>query len=192
MARNAKYYLAAGIFLVCWVLYLLLPSFFQYHNIVKLTDIFENESANFIFLMFSLLAISLGLSELLHFFYDIIRKLVIFKPKIGKVLVTRGYITEEQLKEALVEQSLKIGEILIEAGHITMEQLNKALKYQKKSGKKLGEVLKELGYSTDVEIHWASKKVKRKLGKILVDKGLLTYQDVKRIMGRIYYEHFRR
>ena len=40
----------------------------------------------------------------------------------------------------------KIGEMLIEAGHITDKELNIALAEQKKRGKRIGQVLIELGY----------------------------------------------
>lgn len=48
--------------------------------------------------------------------------------------------------------ALRLGEMLIRAGKITEEELAKALEIQKKNGKKLGEVLLELGYIEDESV----------------------------------------
>ncbi|MDP4093447.1 MAG: spore germination protein GerPC [Bacillota bacterium] len=46
----------------------------------------------------------------------------------------------------------KLGDILVSAGRITTDQLETALKEQGKRGKKLGEVISELGYMSENEI----------------------------------------
>ena len=43
----------------------------------------------------------------------------------------------------------KLGDILIEAGYITPDQLQQALSKQKESGKRLGTILVELGYLSE-------------------------------------------
>lgn len=50
-----------------------------------------------------------------------------------------------------MQKNLKLGEVLLETGYITEEQLNEALEYQKSSmtGKMLGDVLSELGFITE-------------------------------------------
>lgn len=53
--------------------------------------------------------------------------------RLGEVLVHEAYVTEDQLKEALIKQTnfgLKIGETLIKLGHITERELLKALNMQ--------------------------------------------------------------
>ena len=37
------------------------------------------------------------------------------KPKLGDILVSEGYITERELKQALSEQRVKLGEVLFQA-----------------------------------------------------------------------------
>ncbi|MBM4400168.1 MAG: pilus assembly protein PilB, partial [Candidatus Cloacimonetes bacterium] len=46
--------------------------------------------------------------------------------RLGEVLIHEGYITEDQLKEALIKQTnfgLKIGETLIKLGHLSEKNL---------------------------------------------------------------------
>lgn len=60
--------------------------------------------------------------------------------KIGEVLIEKGLINEEEIKNALKAQK-KLGEILVEAGLITREQIESALREQKK----IGQILIETG-----------------------------------------------
>ena len=50
-----------------------------------------------------------------------------------------------------MQKNLKLGEVLLEAGYITQEQLSEALDYQKNSPTKklLGDALTELGFITE-------------------------------------------
>lgn len=55
------------------------------------------------------------------------------KSRLGRLLVNRGYITEEQLGQALGEQretGLRLGEVLTRAGWITQRELDRTLKHQ--------------------------------------------------------------
>jgi len=71
---------------------------------------------------------------------------------------------------------------LLEAGRITAQQLNQALDYQKKvSKRKLGEILKELGHSTEEDINWALDRMERSLGEILRERGILTDHELHRV-----------
>ncbi|MBP5262514.1 MAG: hypothetical protein J6Z43_10370 [Clostridiales bacterium] len=48
---------------------------------------------------------------------------------------------------------IRIGDLLVTAGYITEAQLKEALSVQKESqGKRVGEVLQELGYATEKQI----------------------------------------
>lgn len=49
---------------------------------------------------------------------------------------------------------MRIGELLVKYGIITDAQLQEALKLQKKEGKKLGEILSELGYLSSEQLIW--------------------------------------
>lgn len=53
--------------------------------------------------------------------------------RLGEILVHEGYVSEDQIKEALIKQSnfgLKIGETLIKLGHLNEKQLLQALNLQ--------------------------------------------------------------
>jgi len=55
------------------------------------------------------------------------------KSRLGRLLVSRGYIGEEQLQQALAEQRAtgdRLGEILITAGWISERDLQRTLKHQ--------------------------------------------------------------
>ena len=57
----------------------------------------------------------------------------IAKSRLGRLLVNRGYITEQQLDEALVLQAsenLMLGEVLIQKGWISEKDLARTLKQQ--------------------------------------------------------------
>jgi hypothetical protein len=153
-----------------------MPYFPACCDFLRSLDIFGHAHDNFILLMISFVFIAYILTELVMYSYHLIARLG-WLPKIGKILVSQGYITQDELYQALKEQSLKIGEILLQNGRITQKQLNVALKYQKHKNKKIGEILKELGYLNDKDIHWALSKMDRRLGKILRDKNLLSDYD---------------
>ncbi|MBF0214474.1 MAG: Flp pilus assembly complex ATPase component TadA, partial [Magnetococcales bacterium] len=67
--------------------------------------------------------------------------------KLGEALVALGMVTEQALQNFLnrQRQKLRIGDKLVEAKVITAEQLQAALAEQKKTGKKLGQSLAQLG-----------------------------------------------
>lgn len=52
----------------------------------------------------------------------------------------------------LSRRKLKIGDLLIKEGYITSEQLQKALQLQRDTNKRVGEVLVELGYVSEVNV----------------------------------------
>jgi hypothetical protein len=55
------------------------------------------------------------------------------KSRLGRLLVNRGYISEEQLLSALTvqrEMGVKLGEVLVQRGHISERDLSRTLKHQ--------------------------------------------------------------
>jgi len=59
----------------------------------------------------------------------------IAKSRLGRLLVNRGYITEDQLAEALTLQAKGdslLGEVLIDNGYISEKDLSRTLKHQKR------------------------------------------------------------
>ena len=178
MNSRTKGILFVAILSLCVVLYLLLPNFPPLYELVWSFNIFQHDQQSFILLMIFFVFIAYILTELAVYAYRFTAKIRWQTPKIGKILVSQGYITQDELFQALTEQSFKIGEILVQEGRITPQQLANALKYQHEKYGRLGEILIELGYSKDEDIRWALKKINRKLGYILCDKKLLTEYDM--------------
>ena len=101
------------------------------------------------------------------------------RPKLGQTLVFKGYITEEELDKALSEQKIRLGEILIRSDRITAEQLHIALDHQKKESIKIGEICKRMGYVTSEDLNWALNRMKRRLGEILIEIGVLKVDELQ-------------
>src|SRR5256885_16050748 len=78
--------------------------------------------------------------------------------RVGEALLSLGYVTREQLKGALLESlglsdapaldRPRLGELLIGLKYVSPEQVTQALERQRNDGRKLGEILVELGHST--------------------------------------------
>lgn len=55
------------------------------------------------------------------------------KSRLGRLLVNRGYLTEDQLEEGLRlqrESGIRLGEVFVAAGWVTERELNRVLKHQ--------------------------------------------------------------
>lgn len=67
--------------------------------------------------------------------------------RIGEILLSKGWITLDELGNALEVQhhSLLLGQLLIKRGVVSEAQLKSALEAQAKTGDRLGEVLLNLG-----------------------------------------------
>ena len=178
MTSKTKSYIFITFFSLCIVLFLLLPNWLIFHDFSNSLDIFGHDHENFIFLIVAFVFISYIMTELTVYVSRVASRMSWQAPKIGKILVSQGYITQEQLYQALKEQSLRIGEVLVQEGRITLKQLQQALSLQKKKKRRLGEVLTELGYLKEEDIRWALNKTRRRLGKILREKNLLTDYDL--------------
>src|SRR6476469_258977 len=109
----------------------------------------------------------------------------------GELLVELGFVTEYQVQEALALQSLtgnRVGEALMSLGYITRNQLQRALSMALGRGQPvaldrppLGEVLVGLKYVETKDVDMAldqQRKDGRRLGEILVEKGVCSYQQV--------------
>lgn len=71
---------------------------------------------------------------------------------LGEVCLLRGWLTFEQLKECLPPLRNKLGNSLLAHKKITMEQLWLALLEQRISGQKLGDILSTRGWATKKDI----------------------------------------
>ena len=133
MFSQRKICLFVALFSFILLYYLIFLSLFPESSLTKTPYIFESFSANYIFIVLC----SMGLSALIYCAYLKLLKLSRRRPKIGEILVAKGYITEWELEEALSEQRPRIGEVLLQARRITSQQLNQALDQQNKISKKL-------------------------------------------------------
>jgi hypothetical protein len=179
MSMITRVYLFFVTFVVCLVAYLLLLCNRSTGILTWTGDFFKDFTSNLILALIGLALISWLVTELVCLFYALLRR-----KKIGRVLISQGYITEDDVNEALSEQRRRIGEILTQEGRLTAEQLNEALSHQRKVSKRLGEVLKDLGYVTDEDVSWALDRVHRKLGEILREKGYVTDYEVHQALMR--------
>lgn len=105
------------------------------------------------------------------------------RPKLGQTLLFKGYITEEELDKALSEQKFRLGEMLLRSDRITAEQLHIALDHQKKETSKIGEICKRMGYVTSEDLNWALHRMKRRLGEILIEIGVLKDNELQHALA---------
>jgi len=178
MTSKIKSYVFVAFFCFCVVIFLLLPCFPTCSKFVQSLDIFGHDHDNFIFMMVAFVFIAYILTELAAYVSRFTARMNWLTPKIGKILLSQGYINQNELYQALKEQTYKIGKVLVQEGRITPPQLGTALALQKKKGRLIGEILTELGYATDEDIRWALNKTHRRLGTILREKNLVTGYDL--------------
>lgn len=74
--------------------------------------------------------------------------------RIGEILLSMGILTIEQLDRVLREHLSQqfIGSLLLSNGFISQEQLSNAMAMQDQTGRRLGEILVELGAVTDFQL----------------------------------------
>jgi len=184
ISPKTKVFLYVAILYAILLIFLAVSFVSPASSVARGANVFQSFWANFIFLGLCFMVASFLMYGVVYFGF---KKLLMTKwgqPKLGKLLVSDGYITREQLKEALVEQEQRIGEVLLQDGRVSAQQLEEALRQQKQIRARLGDLLVELGFVTEEDIHWALGKLDRRLGEILRDKGLLTEQDVDWVLGR--------
>ena len=127
----------------------------------------------------------------------------------GKIALSKGYFTQEQLDQALTIQStskdhLPLGRILVNEGYLTDEQHSEILAIQRKNMKALdslqkrqresllfGKLAVREGFMTEAQANeclreQAKEGEKRSLGEIMVSKGCLTSQQVTAILAKQY------
>lgn len=185
---KAKWQIIVGVFTVCWVLYFLIPCIRGGRCLAEISDLFESDAINLVLLMTLFLTASVLAADAAEFFYLRVRRLPWFRPRLGEILVARGFITEPELSEALEEQRLRIGELLAKNGRVSTIELDRAADLQQsRQGLRFGEALVELGYASPHDVSWALERRYRKLGKILVEQGLISEYDLRRTLGRMWY-----
>jgi hypothetical protein len=150
----------------------------------QLAAVFQNFWANFMLLVLFLVAATFCLYWVTCFCCRRMLRSPWGKPKLGKLLLRDGFISKEELEEALEEQKLRIGEVLVLSGRLNETQLDESLKRQKQVSRKLGEVLIQQGFSTQKDIDWALHMMERRLGEILRERGILKEEDIEWLLGQ--------
>ena len=98
----------------------------------------------------------------------------------GNYLLSKGYITNEQLFEALQEKSqkhTKLGTLAIHSGLMTAAEVDAVIVEQTHQDKRFGELTIEMGYLTDEQV---KNLLNIQSPNLLVEKHILT-RSVKRI-----------
>ncbi|MEW6671119.1 MAG: hypothetical protein AB1427_05410 [Thermodesulfobacteriota bacterium] len=167
------------VFSVCLFSYLLLPYLFPMINLARWLEIFESPAANFIFFLTLSLTVSYVFTKAINTIVTLIEYRKTSQPKIGEILMSLDLLSKADLEKALRLQRLRLGEILVEFGRITPEQRDYALMIQKtQKNRRIGEILKGLGYSTEEDIRWALNRAHRKLGKTLNKLKMVNDYDI--------------
>jgi hypothetical protein len=123
----------------------------------------------------------------------------------GKVALKKGFITKEQLEEALKTQSDEdsssvnhrpIGRILLNKGFITLQQVSEILKsmdklYEEKIDWTFGDIAIEKGFITKDQLElalkiqmdeYSSTGIRRAIGRILLNEGIITLQQIGEVL----------
>ena len=103
------------------------------------------------------------------------------KLRLGDLLLQEGFLTPEQLAQALAVQKtqpvpLPLGEVCVELTFVSRSDLKRLLRAHHKRIY-LGELLANLGLVTDAQVQEAlqvQKTERKKLGQVLVEKGWIT------------------
>ena len=106
----------------------------------------------------------------------------------GNYLLSQGYVTQEQLFEAMQKQSsqrMKLGTLAMHAGLMTAEEVDQIVILQTHYDKKFGELAIEHGYLTNEQVVDLLKTQNPDfllLGQVLVDDGVITNSDLENII----------
>jgi len=184
ISPRTRIFIFSGVFYALLLSYVSAALVSPYSPYAQLATVFQSFWANFLLLVFILLAGAFCLYTAACFCCKRMLRTPWGKPKLGKMLLREGYISKEDLEEALEEQKLRIGEVLVLSGRLSEKQLEDSLERQKQVSKKLGEVLIDLGFSTQKDIDWALHMMERKLGEILRERGMLKEEDIEWLLGQ--------
>jgi len=177
MNSTSKISLFLITFSACLFFYFLLPAvhnFFDPGGQWKLWPaISEHATTDFIVFLVLATLISLGLIALM----DRLAQWRRFR-KIGEILVSLNFISEENLQTALARQRLEVGEILVLAGRISPQQRDLALELQKIENRMIGEILREQGAISEEDLRWALNERHKPIGRILKEMNLISDYDI--------------
>lgn len=107
----------------------------------------------------------------------------------GNYLLSRNYVTKEQLFSAMQKQSnqhMRLGTLAISSGLMTASEVDELTEQQIQEDKKFGELAIELGYLTNEQVIDLLKCQSPDfllLGQTLVDDGAITNSDLEIIIS---------
>lgn len=107
----------------------------------------------------------------------------------GNYLLSKGYITNDQLFEALQEKSqkhTKLGTLAIHSGLMTAAEVDAVIVEQTHQDKKFGELTIEMGYLTDEQVKNLLNIQSPDfllLGQILLDNGIIDNTTLEKIIN---------
>ncbi len=109
--------------------------------------------------------------------------------QLGKLLIAEGLVTEEQLEDALAQQStgsayVPLGRLLVDRKVVTARQLGLVLERSDKR-LKIGEVLRRNGAINEEQLQHALQeqhRIKRPLGEVLMKMGYVTEEVMRQAL----------
>lgn len=114
---------------------------------------------------------------------------------LGNYLLNKGYITSEQLVEALQYQKsvqLKLGVLAIHAGYMTSSQVEQVHIMQTHQNERFGELAVKAGFLTEEQVTQLLNSQKPDyllLSQALVDKGYMTTSEFEKAMSEYQSEY---
>lgn len=114
---------------------------------------------------------------------------------LGNYLLNKGYITSEQLVEALQYQKsvqLKLGVLAIHAGYMTSSQVEQVHIMQTHQNERFGELAVKAGFLTEEQVQQLLNSQKPDyllLSQALVDKGYMTTAEFEKAMNEYQSEY---
>lgn len=106
----------------------------------------------------------------------------------GQYLLGKGYLSVDQLKDALAyekDTKVKLGILALNDGLMTVEQIEKVHQQQLQVDKKFGEIAVENGFLTEEQLEMLllnQKKGHLLLGQCLLDKNYISLEDLNDAM----------
>lgn len=107
----------------------------------------------------------------------------------GNYLFSKGYVTKEQLIPALMRQDqelVRVSVLALYSGYMSAEEIENITKLQLRNEKKFSELAMENGFLTQdqvLELLDAECPAFLKLGQILIDDGVFSYEDFSNILA---------
>lgn len=113
----------------------------------------------------------------------------------GNYLLSKNYITTEQLAKALLKQKetrVKLGVLAINAGYMTAKQVDEIHAMQMKTDKRFGDLACEIGYINGEQLLSLLAQQKTShllLGQTLIDLGYISNEEFEHALNSYLRKH---